>query len=173
MPNDLSINKIRFKSTLLIKSWPDTIENTTSIISSHYELQSLPKVGAFLIQKNMYIAALSPGHYMIISDHQDLYLKLSKILSSENAAVIDISESRRGLHLKGANASLILNKEIAIDLSNKTTSLSELFIFSLISWALAANISNNSDSLDRSVDVFNKISLMFSPTLVELILNDF
>ena len=122
MPNDLSINKIRFKSTVLIKSWPDTIENTTSIISSHFELQSLPKVVAFLIQKNMYIAALSPGHYMIISDHQDLYLKLSKILSSENAAVIDISESRRGLHLKGANAPLILNKEIAIDLSNKTTS---------------------------------------------------
>ena len=122
MPNDLSINKIRFKSTVLIKSWPDTIENTTSIISSHFELQSLPKVGAFLIQKNMYIAALSPGHYMIISDHQDLYLKLSKILSSENAAVIDISESRRGLHLKGADAPLILNKEIAIDLSNKTTS---------------------------------------------------
>ena len=89
MPNDLSINKIRFKSTVLIKSWSDTIENTTSIISSHFELQSLPKVGAFLIQKNMYIAALSPGHYMIISDHQDLYLKLSKILSSENAAVID------------------------------------------------------------------------------------
>jgi heterotetrameric sarcosine oxidase gamma subunit len=122
MPNDLSIYKIRFKSTVLIKSWSDTIENTISIISSHFELQSLPKVGAFLIQKNMYIAALSPGHYMIISDHQDLYLKLSKILLSENAAVIDISESRRGLHLKGADAPLILNKEIAIDLSNKTTS---------------------------------------------------
>ena len=122
MPNDLSINKIRFKSTLLIKSWPDTIENTTSIISSHFELQSLPKVGAFLIQKNMYISALSPGHYMIISDHQDLYLKLSKIITSENAAVVDTSHSRRGLRLKGADAPLILNKEIAIDLSNKTTS---------------------------------------------------
>ena len=122
MSNDLSINKIRFKSTVLIKSWPDTLENTTSIISSHFELQSLPKVGAFLIQKNMYIAALSPGHYMIISDHQDLYLKLSKIITSENAAVIDTSHSRRGLRLKGLDAPLILNKEIAIDLSDKTTS---------------------------------------------------
>ncbi len=122
MPRDLSINKIRFKSTVLIKSWPDTSENTTSIISSHFKLQSLPKVGAFLIQKNMYIATLSPGHYMIISDHQDLYLKLSKIITSENAAVIDTSHSRRGLRLKGADAPLILNKEIAIDLSNKTTS---------------------------------------------------
>ena len=59
MPNDLSINKIRFKSTVLIKSWPDTIENTTSIISSHFELQSLPKVGAFLIQKNVYCRPLA------------------------------------------------------------------------------------------------------------------
>ena len=122
MPRDLSINKISFKSTILIKSWPDTSENTTSIICSHFKLQSLPKVGTFLIQKNIHIATLSPGHYMIISDHQDLYLKLSKIITSENAAVIDTSHSRRGLRLKGADAPLILNKEIAIDLSNKTTS---------------------------------------------------
>ena len=122
MPRDLSVNKISFKSTILIKSWPDTSENTTSIICSHFKLQSLPKVGTFLIQKNIHIATLSPGHYMIISDHQDLYLKLSKIITSENAAVIDTSHSRRGLRLKGADAPLILNKEIAIDLSNKTTS---------------------------------------------------
>ena len=120
MPKDLSINEISFESVILIKSWPDTLENITSIISDYFESQSLPKVGEFQIQKNTYIAALSPGHYMIISQHQDLIFKLSKIITPENAAIIDVSHSRYGLSLKGTNASHILNKEIAIDLSSKT-----------------------------------------------------
>ena len=120
MPKDLSINEISFESVILIKSWPDTLENITSIISGYFESQSLPKVGEFQIQKNTYIATLSPGHYMIISQHQDLIFKLSKIITPENAAVIDVSHSRHGLSLKGTNAPLILNKEIAIDLSSKT-----------------------------------------------------
>ena len=76
-------------------------------------------MGAVLRHNDIYIASLLPGHYMIISDRQNLQSELSKIITAENAAVIDISHSRRGIHLKGVNASLVLNKEIAIDLSNK------------------------------------------------------
>ena len=93
--------------------------NIASIIISYFELSSLPNVGAVLVHNDIYIASLLPGHYMIISDRQNLQSELSKIITAENAAVIDISHSRRGVHLKGVNASLVLNKEIAIDLSNK------------------------------------------------------
>ena len=56
---------------------------------------------------------------MIFSDRQNLFSELSKIIVPENAVITDVSQSRRGVHLKGINASLVLNKEIAIDLSNK------------------------------------------------------
>ena len=119
MHKDLTISETKFESMVLIKSWPETSENIASIIISYFELSSLPNVGAVLTHNDIYIASLLPGHYMIISDRQNLQSELSKIITAENAAVIDISHSRRGVHLKGVNASLVLNKEIAIDLSNK------------------------------------------------------
>ena len=81
MPKDLSINEVRFKSMVLIKFWSDTLDNIEPIITSYLELSSLPKVGAVHIQKNTYIATLSPGHYMIFSDHQSLLSELSKIIA--------------------------------------------------------------------------------------------
>ncbi len=119
MPKDLSINEVRFKSMVLIKCWPDTSENIETIIISYLKLSALPKLGAVHIQKNTYIATLSPGHYIIFSEHQDLLSDLSKIIIPENAVITDVSQSRRGVHLKGINASLVLNKEIAIDFSNE------------------------------------------------------
>ena len=119
MPKDLSISEARFKSMVLIKSWPDTSKNIESIIISYLKLSSLPDMGAIHFQKDTYIATLSPGHYMIFSDHQNLLSELSKIIVPENAAITDVSQSRRGIRLKGKNAPIVLNKEIAIDLSNK------------------------------------------------------
>ena len=58
---------------------------------------------------------------MIFSDHQNLHSELSKIIVPENAAITDVSQSRRGIRLKGKNAPIVLNKEIAIDLSNEAT----------------------------------------------------
>ena len=106
---------------VLIKSWPDTSKNIASIIISYLKLSSLPKVGAVHIQKNTYIATLSSGHYMIFSDDQSLLSELSKIIAPENAVITDVSHSRRGVRLIGENAPIILNKEIAIDLSDETT----------------------------------------------------
>lgn len=119
MHKDLTISETKFESMVLIKSWPETSENIASIIINYFELSSLPNVGAVLMHNDIFIASLLPGHYMIISDRQNLHFELSKIITAENAAVIDISHSRRGVHLKGVNASLILNKEIAIDFSNE------------------------------------------------------
>ena len=121
MPKDLSINEVRFKSMVLIKCWSDTSDNIEPIITSYLELSSLTKVGEVHIQKNTYIATLSPGHYMIFSDRQNLFSELSKIIVPENAVITDVSHSRRGIRLIGKNAPIILNKEIAIDLSNETT----------------------------------------------------
>ena len=121
MPEDLSINEVRFKSMVLIKCWPDTLKNIEPIITSYLELPALPKVGAVHIQKNTYIATLSHGHYLIFSDHQGLLSDLSKIIIPENAVITDVSQSRRGVRLKGKHAPIVLNKEIAIDLSNETT----------------------------------------------------
>ena len=121
MPKDLSISEVRFKSMVLIKSWPDTSKNIESIIISYLKLSSLPEMGAIHFQKDTYIATLSPGHYMIFSDHQNLLSELSKIIVPENAAITDVSQSRRGIRLKGKNAPIVLNKEIAIDLSNEAT----------------------------------------------------
>ena len=120
MHKDLTISETKFESMVLIKSWPETSENIASIIISYFELSSLPNVGAVLRHNDIYIASLLPGHYMIISARQNLQSELSKIITAENAAVIDITHSRRGVHLKGINASLVLNKEIAVSYTHLT-----------------------------------------------------
>ena len=97
MHKDLTISETKFESMVLIKSWPETSENIASIIISYFELSSLPNVGAVLRHNDIYIASLLPGHYMIISDRQNLQSELSKIITAENAAVIDISHSRRAV----------------------------------------------------------------------------
>ncbi|MDG1437628.1 MAG: hypothetical protein P8P98_01530, partial [Emcibacteraceae bacterium] len=118
MSDILSISEFKFGSMILIKSWPDSVEVTSAVLAKYLNEKSLPNVGEFIFQNDVYCAVLSPGHIMLFSNLENKFSDVSEILSPEIAAIIDISHSRRGLHLQGECSSNLLNKDIAIDLSD-------------------------------------------------------
>jgi len=118
MSDKLSIGEFRFKSMVLIKSWPDSAEAADTLLVKYLGVASLPKVGGFISKEDIFCAVLSPGHIMLFSIQESRFSDLSKIFSPQIAAIVDISNSRRGIRLQGGNSTLLLNKDIAIDLSD-------------------------------------------------------
>jgi heterotetrameric sarcosine oxidase gamma subunit len=118
MPDKLSIGEFSFKSMVLIKSWSDSVEITDTLLAKYLGVKLIPKVGQFISQDDVYCAVLSPGHIMLFSTHESRFSDVSKILSPETAAIINVSHSRRGIRLQGEKSTSLLNKDIAIDLSD-------------------------------------------------------
>ena len=118
MSDQLLIGEFNFQSMILIKSWPNSVEVTTALLAKYLNVKLLPKVGEFTFKNDIYCAVLSPGHIMLFSTLEIKFSDVSEILSPEMAAIIDISHSRRGIRLQGENSSNLLNKDIAIDLSD-------------------------------------------------------
>lgn len=122
MSDQLSINEFYFKSMILLKSWPDSAENAAAILKAFLNVKALPKMGYFIIENDVYCAMLSPGHYMLYSVDEGLCSKISALVSSEIAAIVDASHSRRAIRLSGKNSTRLLNKGIAINLTDDSLS---------------------------------------------------
>lgn len=118
MSDQILINEFRFKSIVLLKSWPDSAENTITIIAEYLNVKAMPKMGKFIIEDDVYCAMLSPGHYMLCSFNEGLCSKVSALISPEIAAIVDVSHSRRAIRLNGENSTRLLNKGIAINLTD-------------------------------------------------------
>ena len=117
MSDKILISEPHFNSMVLIKSWPDSSEIMNKILEEYLSLSQLPKVGEFIFQDNIYCAMLSPGHIMLFSFRENLCPEITKIILPEIAAIIDVSHSRRGLRIQGKSSTNLLNKGIAINLS--------------------------------------------------------
>jgi len=116
--NKIIINKFSFNSTVVIKAWPDSLEQVISILSRYLNADQLPTLGRFNHYSDIYCAALTPGQFMVLSNNDDLHCELSALFSPEIAAVVDVSHSRSGLELKGKNVAKLLNKGLAINLDD-------------------------------------------------------
>ncbi|MDG1707960.1 MAG: hypothetical protein P8H03_04320, partial [Emcibacteraceae bacterium] len=119
MSDKLSISEFHFKSMVLVKAWPESEQVTNNTLAKYLNVNSLPNMGNFISQDDVYCAVLSPGHIMLMSTHENRFSDLSELLSPDLAAFIDVSHSRRGLRLQGSQSAHLLNKDIAIDLSDK------------------------------------------------------
>ncbi|MBT5074277.1 MAG: hypothetical protein HOJ34_04345 [Kordiimonadaceae bacterium] len=118
MSDQLSIKEVRYQSMVLIKSWPDSAQKTDAILAAFLGIDALPVVGDFISQNDIYFAVISPGHFMMFSNNELLCSEISKLFSADIASVVDISHSRCGISLNGKNSDNLLNKGIAINLTD-------------------------------------------------------
>lgn len=116
--NKILITKFSFKSTVLIKTWFDSLDQVESLLSEYLNVNELPNVGRLTQSGELYCAALAPGQFMVFSNIEDLHSELSTLFVADVAAVIDISHSRTGLELTGKNVAKLLNKGLAINLND-------------------------------------------------------
>lgn len=116
--SSIVINKISFKSSVMIKTWPDQLSLCDDIISKFIGLEKMPVTGKFLQISDGYITCIAPGQYIVFSNNDKYYTEISALINSDIASLTDISHSRSGLTINGDQASDLLNKGLAIDLSN-------------------------------------------------------
>lgn len=90
-----------------------------SKLASFLDVAVLPNGNAFISNEDINCAVLSPGHYMIFSNELSLSDEALGIFNANEASVVDISHSRCGTGLSGKNSTAILNKGVAINLSDE------------------------------------------------------
>lgn len=111
----VSLTESRFDSILQVAAWPDTLRTVQAVIAEFLGVEA-PPTGRAATGKNIIVAAVAPGRFLLAGVADDLAPRLEAALPSADAAVSDLSHGRVVLRLEGEAATALLAKGVALDL---------------------------------------------------------
>lgn len=111
------IKQDHFNSIVLLNVWPDQLVEMGRILTHLDKDITVPAVGKFYSNGDLYCACISPGQYVIFRNTNDVFSELSSLISINIATLTDLTHARCAFYLKGPQSVPVLNKGLAIDLS--------------------------------------------------------
>ena len=111
----LTLAEVRRGAIIQVTAWPDTLAAIKRVLAEVLG-QDAPALGHGVVGPAGTILSLGPGRYLVTSTSSELRDRIARAISPADGGVSDLSHGRTILELRGAPASTVLAKGLAIDL---------------------------------------------------------
>jgi len=107
-----------FADLVFVSAWLDTETKVIDAVAKHLGMEIPLSCHKACASENVTVFRIAPRKLMIVSEDTLLFTALSESVSPEDGSITELSNSRARLRLSGRDASALLARGVAVDLSD-------------------------------------------------------